>query len=106
MLTLHRLALVLFTLSSLARAEDLGLRVPDGFEVTLYAGDELAHNIFSMTCDSHGRIVVAGPNYVRRLFDDNGDGRADRAEDFSQLPASGAHGMYFDGDDLICTGDN
>lgn len=83
-----------------------GLRAPEGFEVTLYADDDLAHNIFSMTIDSHGRVVVAGPGYVKTLHDDDKDGRADRATLFSSVPKSGAHGMCFDGDDLVCTGDN
>jgi len=85
---------------------DLGLAVPEGFEASLYADDALAHNIFSMTVDAQGRVVVAGPDYVKILHDDDGDGRADRASLFSATPKSGAHGMYFDGPDLICTGDN
>ncbi|HEV3025089.1 MAG TPA: hypothetical protein VGX76_21610, partial [Pirellulales bacterium] len=90
----------------LGAADDLGLRVPDGFEVSLYADDALAHDIFSMTVDARGRVVVAGAGYVKILHDTAGDGRADRASLFSSVPASGAHGMYFDGPDLICTGDN
>ena len=66
----------------------------------------LAHDIFSMTIDAQGRVVVAGAGYVKILHDDDGDGRADRATLFSSVPASGAHGMVFDGPDLICTGDN
>lgn len=85
---------------------NLGLRVPHGFEVVQFADDDLAHNIYSLTLDAQGHVVVAGPNYVKRLLDDDGDGRADRAQLFSHLPASGAHGMYFDGPDLVCTGDN
>lgn len=84
----------------------LGIKAPEGFEVSLFAGDELAHDIYSMTIDSHGRIVVAGAGYVKILHDDNKDGKADRATLFSSKPASGAHGMVFVGDDLICTGDN
>ena len=80
--------------------------MPPGFEVSLYADDELAHDIFSMTVDAQGRVVVAGAGYVKTLHDSDGDGRADRATLFSSVPASGAHGMYFDGADLICTGDN
>jgi putative membrane-bound dehydrogenase-like protein len=87
-------------------AEETGLRAPEGFEVSLFAGDELAHDIYSMTIDASGRVVVAGAGYVKILHDDNADGRADRASLFSSLPASGAHGMCFDGNDLICTGDN
>jgi putative membrane-bound dehydrogenase-like protein len=91
---------------SSVRAEDLGIRVPEGFEVSLYADDTLAHDIYSMTLDASGRVVVSGAGYVRTLHDSDGDGRADRATDFSKLPASGAHGMIFDGPDLIYTGDN
>lgn len=84
----------------------LGIQAPEGFEVSLFAGDELAHDIYSMTIDSRGRIVVAGAGYVKILHDDNKDGKADRATLFSSKPASGAHGMVFVGNDLICTGDN
>ncbi len=92
--------------ASAAHGEDLGIRVPEGFEVTRYADDALAHDIYSMTIDAQGRVVVAGAGYVKILQDDDQDGRADRATLFSDLPKSGAHGMYFDGPDLICTGDN
>lgn len=87
-------------------AEDLGIQVPEGFEVSLYADDTLAHDIYSMTLDAQGRVVVSGAGYVKTLHDDNGDGRADRASLYSSLPERGAHGMVFDGTDLICTGDN
>lgn len=69
---------------------NLGLEAPPGFEVTLFAGDDLAHDIYSMTLDAQGRVVVAGPNYVKTLHDDDNDGRADRATLYSKLPASGA----------------
>lgn len=79
--------------------------LPAGFRVALYSGDDLAHDIFSMTLDAAGRVVVAGPGYIKTLLDDDGDGRADRAELFSSLPASGAQGLCFDGGDLVFTGD-
>lgn len=88
-----------------ASTEDTGFEVPDGFEVTLFADDSLAHNIYSMTFDSQGRLVVSGPGYVRRLVDDDRDGCADRSETFCEGPATGAQGMCFVGDDLICTAD-
>ncbi|HEX3728074.1 MAG TPA: hypothetical protein VHV08_17605, partial [Pirellulales bacterium] len=72
----------------------------------LYADDSLAHDIFSMTIDAQGRVVVAGAGYVKTLHDDDADGRADRTTLYSSLPASGAHGMVFDGPDLICSGDD
>jgi putative membrane-bound dehydrogenase-like protein len=48
----------------------------------------------------------SGPGYVRTLHDEDGDGRADRAETFSEIPGSGAHGLCFVGNDLVFTGDN
>ncbi|MEX2380858.1 MAG: hypothetical protein WD490_00595 [Opitutales bacterium] len=75
--------------------------LPEGFEVIRYADDDLAHDIFKLTIDAKGRVVVAGRNYIKVLHDDNGDGRADRAEQISTFPGLGARGMYFDGDDLI-----
>ena len=89
-----------------AAADDaLGVRVPEGFEVSLYADNELASDIFSMTIDSLGRVVVSGPGYVRILVDADGDGRAETFKQFADGPASGAQGMVFRGRDLICTGD-
>ena len=41
-------------------ADEIGVKVPEGFEVTEFAGDNLAHDIYSMTIDSQGRVVVAG----------------------------------------------
>ena len=89
-----------------AQGAEFPLDVPPGFEVSLYADDALAHDIYSMTVDARGRVVVAGAGYVKILHDDDHDGRADRAQLFSSKPASGAHGMLFLGNDLVCTGDN
>ncbi len=50
----------------LTAADDLGVRVPEGFEVSLYADDTLAHDIYSMTIDAQGRVVVAGRTTSRR----------------------------------------
>ena len=41
-----------------------GFRVPDGFEVSLYAGDDLVHDIFSMTTDGDG--VADGEHSAKR----------------------------------------
>ena len=84
---------------------ELGVQVADGFEVSLFAGDELAHDIFSMTVDAFGRVVVSGPGYVKILIDEDNDGRADSATTYVDGPATGAQGMYFAGRDLICAGD-
>ena len=58
-----------------------------------------------MTIDSFGRVVVAGSGYVKILLDSDGDGKADVAKLFSELPKNGSHGMYFNGRSLICVGD-
>jgi len=90
-----------------AQSEDaLGVRVPEGFEVSLYADDELAHDIYSMTIDSFGRVVVSGAGYVRILIDANNDGKAESFQEYASEPKSGAQGMFFFGRDLICLGDH
>src|SRR5262245_22646241 len=58
-----------------------------------------------MTLDPAGRVVVSGRGYSRLLLDDDGDGRANRALDFADAPKDGAHGLYWEGNDLYCVGD-
>lgn len=101
-----RAILGLLALSSSIRADEgLGVRVSEGFEVTLYADDDLAHDIFSLTVDSFGRVVVSGMGYTRILIDSDEDGRADEYRQFADGPQSGAQGMYFYGRDMLCAGD-
>jgi putative membrane-bound dehydrogenase-like protein len=85
--------------------EGANLQVPPGFVVTQYADDKLAHDIFSLTFDPFGRVVVSGPGYVRILIDADHDGVAESYKQFADGPATGAQGMCFRGRDLICTGD-
>src|SRR5215471_17483462 len=89
-----------------ARADNVqhGLRVPDGFEVTEYAGSDLANDIFCMTIDPRGRVIVSGRGYVRVLVDD-GKGKAGRAIDFAAGPKDGAMGLLWEGDSLFIVGD-
>jgi putative membrane-bound dehydrogenase-like protein len=82
-----------------------GLRVPAGFEVTEYADSRLANDIYTLTIDPRGRVVVAGRGYIRVLVDDDGDGRADRAIDFADGPKDGAMGLLGEGDALYAVGD-
>jgi putative membrane-bound dehydrogenase-like protein len=92
-----------------ARAETTtvqhGLRVPAGFEVKEFAESSLANDIYTLTLDQHGRVVVAGRGYLRILVDDDGDGRADRAIDFADGPKDGAMGLLWEGDTLYVIGD-
>jgi putative heme-binding domain-containing protein len=80
-----------------------GLEVPAGFEVSEYAGNELANDIFCMTLDPKGRVVVSGRGYLRLLLPGAG-GRAERALDFAGAPADGAMGLFWEGDALYCVG--
>src|SRR5207247_7281791 len=100
-------AVTLLILSGLAPAADTaaGLRVPPGFEVREFAGDDLAHDIFTMTLDPKGRVVVAGRGYIRLLLDDDGDGRADRAVQVADHPKDGAMGLLWEGETLYAVGD-
>ncbi|MBL8813600.1 MAG: c-type cytochrome [Planctomycetaceae bacterium] len=86
-------------------AQESGIRVPDGFAVELYADDDLAHDIHSLTIDAKGRVVVSGPGYVRTLIDSDNDGKADRFQLFADRPATGSQGMFFLGNHLLCSGD-
>jgi putative heme-binding domain-containing protein len=90
----------------LARGDtQLGLRVPPGFEVTEYADSRLANDIFCMTLDPQGRVVVSGRGYLRILVDDDNDGRADRAIEITDAPKDGAQGLLWEGDTLYVVGD-
>src|SRR5262249_24229778 len=100
------LSLIGWNLTTTASADDeIGLKAPEAFQVTKFADDSLAHDIYSMTIDSLGRGVVSGPGYVKILIDSDGDGKADKAQTFADGPATGAQGLYFLGRDLLCTGD-
>jgi putative heme-binding domain-containing protein len=99
----HILALLAAAVPARAAEPDHGLRVPPGFEVTQFADDKLAPDIHCMTLDPRGRVVVSGRGYVRLLLD--GDGKADRALDFTQAPKDGAMGLFWEGDSLYCVGD-
>ena len=63
---LHAITRIVAVVASLAcncdrsPAADTGIRAPEGFEVSLYADDSLAHDIFSMTIDAmafHNRVA-------------------------------------------------
>jgi putative membrane-bound dehydrogenase-like protein len=99
------------TLAANARAQtdlvafnDLGLRVARGFRVSLYADSSLANDIYAMTLDARGNVVVTSRGYVRTLLDTDNDGIADSARDFAST-TTGGMGLCFDGNDLYFTGD-
>jgi putative membrane-bound dehydrogenase-like protein len=96
------LALLLLLPQDLSKVEEFGLRVAKGFKVTLVSDHALANDLYSMTLDSKGRIVVSSAGWIKTLHDDDGDGKADRAELFAEVK-SGAMGMCFDGNDLLAS---
>ncbi len=85
-------------------AADLGLRVPPGFKVTLYADQDLANDLYAMTLDADGNVVVTSQGWVKRLLDTKGAGKADKAEIIAAT-ATGGMGICFDGGDLYFCGD-
>ena len=87
----------------LVPVEALGLRITPGFRVTLHADHDLAPDIYAMTLDPRGRVVVTSQGYIKTLLDTNHDGVADQAVTFAK-PASGGMGMCFDGNDLLFYG--
>ena len=85
-------------------AADAPLKAPAGFDVQLFADDNIAHDIHCLAIDSRGRITVAGNGYIKILIDSDADGVADKAETFAGGPAIGVQGMYWHGSDLLAVG--
>jgi putative membrane-bound dehydrogenase-like protein len=85
-------------------AADLGLRVAPGFRITVYADHELANDIYAMTLDAQGRVVVTSQGWIKTLHDTQGTGKADKVTTFAATPTGGM-GLCFDGNDLFFCGD-
>lgn len=91
--------------ASSSTAMSAAFKVPTGFEAQQFSTDAQATNIINMTVDTLGRVIVAGPGYLRALVDDNGDGVADRSQLLANHPKDGAQGLAVDGDNLLVVGD-
>lgn len=96
--------ILLATVTSL-RAAVPNVRLPEGFVISEVSGPSLANDIYAMTLDPRGRIVVSGRGYLRILHDDNQDGVSDRATDFDVGPKFGAMGLLREDDALYVTDD-
>lgn len=81
------------------------LTLPPGFTAKLYAGDALASDIYTMTIDDEGRVLVAGRGYVRVLVDTDNDGYADRAVGLIDGLKDGPMGLFAEGDSLFVVSD-
>jgi putative heme-binding domain-containing protein len=92
--------LVLLASTPSAPTAAVDVKVPPGFSIALYADNPLAPDIFTMTIDDAGRVLVAGRGYVRVLVDDDRDGVADRAIDLIDGLKDGPMGLLAEGDSL------
>lgn len=66
-----------------------GLRVPPHFEITEFADSSLANDIYCMTVDDQGRVIVSGKGFIRLLLDEKGTGRANKAAEFAGTRKTG-----------------
>ncbi|MBX9656219.1 c-type cytochrome [bacterium] len=96
---------ILITPLSSLQAAAPHVRLPDGFVISEVSGPNLANDIYAMTLDPKGRIIVSGRGYIRILHDDNQDGVSDRATDFEAGPKFGAMGLLWEDDTLYVTDD-
>ena len=97
--------LLLAAMPSAAPAPVTDLKLPPGFTARLYADNAIAPDIYTMTIDDAGRVLVAGRGYVRVLVDDDGDGYADRADALIDGLKDGAMGLLAEGDSLYVVAD-
>ena len=80
--------------AELVTVTDLGLKVEKGFSVSLYADSVLAPDVYSMTLDPEGFVVISSRGYIKRLIDEDGDGVAEKGK-VIRKSSSGAMGMLF-----------
>jgi len=82
----------------------LGVSLAPGFRISVYAGPDLANDIYAMTLDAAGNVVVTSQGYIKKLYDTDGDGRAD-TETLFGTTEKGGMGLCADGGDLYFCGD-
>src|SRR5438309_7105135 len=87
-----------------AKGEDLGVRVAPGFRVSVFADETLANDIYAMTLDAQGRVVVTSQGYIKTLHEDPATRKAVRATLYAET-RTGGMGLCTDGDDLWFCGD-
>lgn len=94
-----RLLFVFCSLAGMLPAQT-PFRVPPGFEISLFAGDEMTHDTWSLAISRQGQVAVAGPGYIKILIDRDGNGEADRVALVSSK-ARNPHGLLWVGSDLM-----
>ena len=90
--------------AQLVPVPEFGVRLALGFRISLFSGPDMANDIYAMTLDARGNVVVTSQGYIRTLLDTDGDGRADSSTLFAAT-RTGGMGMCFDGPSLYFVGD-
>ena len=93
-----------FAGAQLVPVPEFGVRIPRGFRISLFSDSSLANDIYAMTLDARGNVVVTSKGYIRTLLDTDDDGRADTSRLFAAT-RTGGMGMCFDGPALYFVGD-
>ncbi len=96
--------LLLAAIPAAAPTATSDLKLPPGFTAQLYADHPLAPDIYTMTIDDAGRVLVAGRGYVRVLIED-GQGTAVRAVDLIDGLKDGPMGLLAESDSLYVVSD-
>jgi putative membrane-bound dehydrogenase-like protein len=99
------LVLVLCLAGPLRATDEPAFRVPPGFRVTLYAGPDLAPDLYAMTLDARGRVVVTSQGWVKTLHEGATPGKAERATVFCETKTGGMGLCFDDNGDLLFCGD-
>lgn len=112
-ITSHSIFLAMILAStSTVNAQDHGVKVPPGFKVTLYADHTQANDIYCMTLDENGRVVVSSRGWVKRLEDTNGEGKANHVTTLIETTTGGmglcrdARSLFFCGDGWLSRWDS
>lgn len=90
--------------AQLVPVPDFGVRIPRGFRISLFSDSNLANDIYAMTLDAQGNVVVTSQGYIRTLLDTDGDGVADSSRLYAAT-RTGGMGMCFEGTTLYFVGD-
>jgi putative membrane-bound dehydrogenase-like protein len=90
--------------ADLVAVPDFGLRIERGFAISEFAGNDLAPDVWCMTLDAAGRVVVGNGNSIRVLVDEDGDGEADDFITYAKVER-GVMGLCFDGNSLYAMAD-
>jgi putative heme-binding domain-containing protein len=96
---------LLLSIANDVNAQEYGVKLPPGFKISLFADHNLANDIYCMTLDDKGRVIVTGRGYVRRLIDEDGDGKAEKSQQLRETNTGGMGMCWADDEKLYFCGD-